>query len=225
MSLPFNAEVTPDPETKTRLIDNLNILYNKPRSEIHVSDLCYCLRQTIFRKISPRSNSEKELGYYSSGQAIHFVLEGLHGAEREVEREFEGVKATIDLLDDVPLEIKSTRSFKRDIKSHWVRQLAYYAVIEGKSEGKLIIMYLFPRQPTKKSPDASPGMFETYNVSLPDATRVLHEFRERRDTLQKGLDAKDPSLVPGVRGDPEMGWLCQNCQYRGECETLEVSTQ
>jgi CRISPR/Cas system-associated exonuclease Cas4 (RecB family) len=225
MSLPFHAEVTPDPATKTRLINNLNTLYSKPRSEIHVSDLCYCLRQTMFRRISPRSNGEKELGYFSSGQAIHFVLEGLHGAEREVEREFEGVKATIDLLDNVPLEIKSTRSFRRDIKSHWVRQLAYYAVIEGKSEGKLIIMYLFPKQPTKKNPDASPGMFETYNVAFPDVEQVLHELRERRDILAKALDAKDPSLVPGVRSDPEMGWLCHNCQYRCECDTLEAATQ
>jgi len=125
----------------------------------------------------------------------------------------------------VPIECKTTRSFKRDIKSHWIRQLAYYCAIENKPAGKLIILYLFSQRATKKNPNPSPDMIETYNIEFPDIEAVRRDLLERRDAFVKALDAKNPALAPNVRSDPENSWLCRNCQYRTECDALEAPTQ
>jgi len=224
--LPFNARVEPDPDTKNRLINNMNERFSKPRPEVHVSDLVYCPCQSVFRKLFPKPNSERELSYFSAGRGHHDLLEGLHGAEREVKREFEGIQAHYDLLERViPTEIKTTRSFKRGIKSHWIRQLAYYCAIEKTATGKLIILYLFSQRATKKNPNPSPDMIETYNIEFPDIEAVRRDFLERRDAFVKALDAKNPALAPNVRSDPEDSWLCRNCQYRTECDALEAPTQ
>jgi CRISPR/Cas system-associated exonuclease Cas4 (RecB family) len=223
--LPFNAQITPDPETKTRLLDNMNERFSKPRPEIHVSDLVYCNRQTVFRKLKPKPNTERELSYFSAGRGHHDVLEGLHGAEREVEREWSEIQAHYDLLDKTVLEVKTTRSFKRDIKAHWIRQLAYYCAIENQSVGKLIILYLFSQRATKKNPNPSPDLIETYTITFPDLDVIRRDLLQRRDLLIKALDAKNPVLAPGVRSDAENSWLCRNCSYKTECDASEAKTQ
>jgi CRISPR/Cas system-associated exonuclease Cas4 (RecB family) len=203
----------------------MNERFSKPRPEVHVSDLVYCSRQSVFRKLNPKPNTERELSYFSAGRGHHDILEGLHGAEREVEREWNEVQAHYDLLDKTVLEIKTTRSFKRDIKPHWIRQLAYYCAIENQTTGKLVILYLMPVRATKKNPNPSPDMIETYTISFPDIDAVRRDLLERRDQLLKALDAKNPALAPNVRSDPENSWLCRNCQYRTECDALEAPKQ
>jgi len=219
-SLLFGARIESDPETNTRLINNLSGLYSKTRQAIHVSDLTLCMRQAAFRKLKPKPTTETDLGYYLAGNGHHTVLEALHGAEREVERTWQEVHAHFDLLDKVPVEIKTTRDFSRRIHRHWVRQLAYYCVIENVNTGKLIVLFLFPRRRTKGN-DSNGGMIETYTITFRDLETIRHELLERRDVLSKALEARDPGLAPGVKDDQDRKWLCRNCAYRAECEAIQ----
>jgi CRISPR/Cas system-associated exonuclease Cas4 (RecB family) len=219
-SPPFGANIEPDPETNTRLINNLSGLYSKTRQAIHVSDLTLCMRQAAFRKLKPKPTTETELGFYLAGNGHHTVLESLHGAEREVERTWHEVHAHFDLLDSVPVEIKTTRDFSRRIHGHWVRQLAYYCVIENVNTGKLIVLFLFPRRRAKGN-DSRGGMIETYTITLRDLETVRSELLERRDILSKALEARHPGLAPGVKDDEDCKWLCRNCAYRVECEAIQ----
>jgi hypothetical protein len=219
-SQPFEARIESDPETNTRLLDNLSTLYSKTRHAIHVSDLTLCMRQAAFRKLKPKPTTETDLGYYLAGNGHHTVLESLHGAEREVERTWQEVHAHFDLLDKVPTEIKTTRGFSRRIHAHWIRQLAYYCVIENTNTGKLIVLFLFPRRRTKGN-DSNGGMIETYTITFRDLETVRSELLERRDILSKALEARDPGLAPGVKDDEDCKWLCRNCAYRVECEAIQ----
>lgn len=218
---PFDARILPDPETKDRLVTNLNERFSEPRLGIHVSDLVYCLRQSVFRKITPKPNGECELSYYTAGRGHHDLLEGLHGAQREVQRDWEGVQAHFDLLDDRVLEIKTSRSSEREPKKHWILQLGFYCVIQNQSSGKLIVLYLYPQRATKGNPKPSPDMIQTYIVDFPDIGVVRQDLRERRDLLVKALDARNPALAPGAMRDAESKWLCKHCQHKSECEALE----
>lgn len=225
MRLPFDPQITPDPDTKSRLLANLNEQFSKPRPEIHVTDLVYCLRQSVYRKLTPKPNGERELSFFSVGRGHHGILQGLHGSESEVEREWQSIRAHFDLLDRVPIEIKTTRSFRRDLKAHWIRQLAYYLAIENTPSGKLIVLYLFPRRGTKDNRSTSPDLIETYEVTFRDLHEIRQDLLKRRDLLQNALNARNPALAPAVRGDPDNSWLCRNCQFRYECDTLEAATQ
>jgi CRISPR/Cas system-associated exonuclease Cas4 (RecB family) len=218
---PFDARILPDPETKDRLVTNLNERFSEPRLGIHVSDLVYCLRQSVFRKITPKPNGECELSYYTAGRGHHDLLEGLHGAQREVQRDWEGVQARFDLLDEQVLEIKTSRSSEREPKRHWILQLAFYCVIQNQSTGKLIVLYLYPQRTTKGNPKPSPDMIQTYTVNFPNIEEVRRVLRERRDLLVKALEARNPTLVPGVMYDKDSKWLCKHCQYKSECESQE----
>ncbi len=222
---PFNASAQLDDETKARLLSNMNERFSKPRPAVHVSDLTYCIKQTVFRKLNPKPNTERELSFFSAGRGHHDILEGLHGAEREVKREWNDIQAHYDLLDKTVLEIKTTRSFKRGIKPNWIRQLAYYCAIENQTQGKLIILYLMPIRATKKNPNPSSDMIETYTITFPNIDIIRRDLLERRDILVKALDAKNPVLAPNVRNDPDNNWLCHGCQYRTECTTTETPTQ
>jgi len=217
--LPFSASVTADPPTKARLINNLTARYSQPRKGIHVSDLVYCLRASAFRKLSPKPSSEKELSYYCSGKACHDVIEGLHGARREVEHTWEGIVAHFDLLEEeIPVEIKSSRSPNREIKKHWIRQLGYYCAVRGVEHGRLVILYLFPQRATKENPTPTADMIQTFEVKFQKIEEVRRDLRARRDLLSEALKAGNPALAPTA--DRETAWLCDDCAYRNECAEL-----
>jgi CRISPR/Cas system-associated exonuclease Cas4 (RecB family) len=170
----------------------------------------------------PKPNTERELSFYSVGQGHHSILEGLHNADREVEHVWEGIQGHLDLLDhETPVEIKTTRSFRHDINCHWIIQLAFYCAMRGVNRGKLIVLYLFPERATKKKPNPSADMIETFNIDFPDIERIRQELLRRRDLLTKALEANNPTLAPTVRNDPESNWLCRNCAYRVECDTQQ----
>jgi CRISPR/Cas system-associated exonuclease Cas4 (RecB family) len=218
--VPFGASIEADPETNARLLNNLSGLYSKTRDAIHVSDLTLCIRQAAFRKLKPKPTTETELGFYLAGNGHHTVLESLHGAEREVERTWHEVHAHFDLLDSVPVEIKTTRDFSRRIHGHWVRQLAYYCAIENANTGKLIVLFLFPHRRTKGNGSRG-GMIETYTITFRELETVRSELLERRDVLAKTLEERNPRLAPGAKDDEDCKWLCRNCAYRVECEAIQ----
>lgn len=42
----------------------------------------------------------------------------------------------------------------------------------------------------------------------------------RDNHLQKALKAMDPSLARGIYLDKELNWLCKECPYAKDCETM-----
>jgi hypothetical protein len=219
-SMPFGAEIAPDPATKRWLIEQLNARYNQPRQGIHVSDLVFCPRLSVFRKISPKPYDEKQVVFFAIGKVVHDLLESLLGGQTEVKYVWEEIEAHIDSDADVPAEIKTTRSFAHKPNEHWVRQLAYYCAIKGVNTARLIVLHLSPERPTKKNPTPEANMIDPFDITFSDIEAIREELRARRDVLKKALERRDPALAPRAGSDTD--WLCPECEYRAECNALEA---
>jgi len=211
VQLPFNAQVYYDRQRRERLVANLDARFSKRRSGIHVSDLTMCIRQAAFRRLHPRPLTERDLSFFSAGRGHHDLLESIYGAEREVRREWNGITANYDLLDSVPVELKTSRSFWRHVQPHWIRQLGFYCAIENVNVGGLIVLWLFPNRLAKED-----GMIETYSVEFPNIEQIRDDLQERRDLLSKALESQNVMVAPRVT-EPSDRWLCNNCPYTKEC--------
>lgn len=139
-------------DNNTILIKNSRILnelktslyfeYSKERTGVHVSDVIYCPRESVFRKLTPIAVTDKELNFFTSGAAIHTSIQTLakyfdkYEIEKEIifepgkheytkdllceENEDEELKilAHVDLWDkerNIPIEAKSTRKARLGI--------------------------------------------------------------------------------------------------------------
>jgi len=211
LPIPFDAQIREDPTLRERLKAHLSEKYNELRPEIHVSDLVFCLRKSAFQKLNPKPVDDQSLSFFTAGRGHHDILEGLHGAEKEKEIRYEGVVGHIDIFENEPIEIKTTRSFQREVKRHWILQLGYYCAMLNKNEGKLIILYLFPKKQPEKEKDGF--LIETYSIHFNDLEIIRKDLLQRRDQLIKALEKKDPMSAPKT----EEEWLCRACPYREEC--------
>lgn len=212
---------TPDPELKYKLLESLTRKHtNDPErtKNIHVSDLTYCLRESYFRKTKPKLATEQMLGYYVDGQRRHLVVQDLHGFEKEVKIGSHGVRATLDLLDKVPIEIKTSRGRPALTPTHLEQryglQIGYYMVLTNKSAAKFIIQWLNPRL------ELNDPTWECYNIDFMngEAELYLSTLRTSRDLLRVALDSRSPKQLPKVKA--EKTWKCRGCQYTEECAKI-----
>jgi hypothetical protein len=214
-----NCVLREDTRIEVNIKKNLEAEYAKQRERVHASDLTLCLRQSLFRKISPIAPTQKAIGYFVDGSRRHETLQKLNGsgvAEKEVE--FEGVKCTIDILDNgVPIEFKTTRA-KNAISEHWIRQLIFYMLAVNSPFGILQIQRIMP---SKGKQTEEENLFPAYliELNLEQRTSWLADFRQRKDKFLSGLISSDPARVPVYRGEGD--WLCTECQYKNQCNAIE----
>ncbi|MDG6906999.1 MAG: PD-(D/E)XK nuclease family protein [Nitrososphaerota archaeon] len=203
---------------------NLEAEYGKLRDDVHVTDLTLCMRQALFRKLQPVPPSTKQLGYFFDGARRHEALQKLYGQgviEKEIE--FEGVKATIDILDSIgPIEFKTTRA-KNAISEHWIRQLAYYMVATNSNFGTLQIQRILPGK--QKGESQEENLFPAFIIELNKEQREKwhQDFKERKDRFLSAYQSKDPSKAPLFRGDND--WVCSECPYKAQCDKIERVSQ
>lgn len=142
--------------------------------------------------------------YFLDGANRHRALQGISGVECEVKIKALGVSGSIDMMDDIPIEYKSTRA-TNILSPHYFRQLGYYAVLTGKDKGVLVIQ----RINNKETP------FEFYDVTWTneELEAMRREIVERRDLIIEALKRSDPSKLPFM-GET---WKCENCNYKDVC--------
>ena len=196
-------------ELKERFLKKLYERYNNgARGGIHVSDLTYCVRQSFFRKTNPQPHSLKTLQFFVDGGRRHETLQELLGVRSEVPVERFGVKGTIDILSDAPIEIKSTRAANA-LPDHYFKQLGFYAVMCEVSEGYLVV------QRINCGDDGAPWEFYYVQWTVDEIKKLEDELKEKSRLLRQALDSKDFSLLP--RLDSSMRWKCRYCFYSKEC--------
>lgn len=212
---------TPDPELKQRLITSLtkkHIADPERLKHIHVTDLTYCLREAYFRKINPKPATEQMLGFFVDGSRRHLIIQDLHGTKAEVKIGGHGVRATVDLLDDFPIEIKTSRGRPAltpiHIEQRYGLQIAYYMLLTEKNEARFIIQWLNPK------PELQDPTFECYKVEFEpgEAELYLTQLQTDRGLLKQALSTQNPRLLPRVKA--EKSWKCRACQYAEECSKI-----
>ncbi len=216
-----------DRTVEEKVKQNLFLEFYKIREDIHATDLVLCMRKSLAQKLNPTIPSTKQIGYFVDGARRHETLQKLYGqGVMEKEVEFEGVKCTIDILDNgTPIEFKTTRA-KLAISEHWIRQLIFYMIAVNSNKGILQIQRIMPSKRAKrKKEQEEENLFPAFVIELNEEQREKwHEdFKERKDRFLSAYQSKDPSKAPIFRG--ENNWVCLECPYRAECDRIEGVSQ
>jgi hypothetical protein len=202
--------IRPAEGLKQRLLSEVEARMKAENEErlkaIHVSDLVYCLKKAYWRRQGyEEAYSEKDLTVRGLGKGHHNFLETLRGAVREAEVERHGVIGHIDMLEDHPIEIKTTRQTieSKNIPEHYLRQLAYYCILTSSDKGFLIVFNVIS------------GRLQVFEANYSGCLGEYEaEFRDRLGRLRAALEANDPSLLEGSNFD----WECHHCGFRRPCE-------
>jgi CRISPR/Cas system-associated exonuclease Cas4 (RecB family) len=211
------------PEYKARLQAALEEILSKPRKGTHVTDLVLCNRLRVFREIDPLPINAKTLAIFVTGMAIHGVAQWLflrdsRRFEREKHLEFRGVMGSADILDkirNIPIEFKTTRaSAIFEPKSWHVQQLKYYMAILGASQGYIMYQLLMHFGNTP---------FRTFKITMTvqERKQQLDKLVKEATSLNRAMEARDPSLAKPVINDPALNWLCKGCQYQVNCKRIQ----
>jgi hypothetical protein len=206
-----------------RMLEAMEEWNSKPRDGYHVTDVCYCPRQKVFRQIDRVPVDAKTISIYSIGKAIHEAIQWLFLSdkrtfEREKYIEYEDIQGSVDIYDrrrNIPLEFKSTRASDiREPKSFHVEQLKYYISILDAGQGYLIYQLLMHFGQTP---------FKTFRILMNTQQRQAQRDKLVREinSLRRAMEAADPSLARSVDKDPSLNWLCKDCPYMTDCKKIQ----
>ncbi len=145
------------------------------------------------------------------GRSWHRAAGRLFSAEGalEVRLRREGISCRIDLLADVPVEIKTGGGpLPADLPSErpeHVEQLAMYCALLERPDGRLVHIAVEEGRPT--------GVGAT-DVRFGDLAKVEGEMRAREAVLRQAIDRKESGSLPRCR------WFGRGCEFQlaGACD-------
>jgi CRISPR/Cas system-associated exonuclease Cas4 (RecB family) len=158
--------------------------------------------------VKPKLFSERQLGYFFDGSRRHEALQFLSGLQCEVSVQKHGIRGRLDMLGDVPIEVKTTRASKRgDVPPHYLRQCAYYCVLTGKDTCALVTQYVVE------------GCFQFQKLIF-----TREELRSYEEELLANLYLFQGALTrKDCRGLPAgESWQCRSCEYSKDCDDKSV---
>jgi CRISPR/Cas system-associated exonuclease Cas4 (RecB family) len=208
-----------------RMRETMEEWYSRPRTGWHVTDIVLCPRQRVFKQIDPMPITDKELNMYSSGRAVHEAVQWLFMSdprryEKEKYVEYNDIEGSIDIFDkkrNTPIEFKTLRSSNIDKpKAFQEEQLRYYMAMQNSPIGYMVYQCLmhFGNSPWRR-----------FRVTMTEQQRKdqLEKLVREMISLQNAMRAKDPSIARGIYSDNDLNWLCKECPYAKECETMRAT--
>ena len=205
-------------------VSNAKKRFSEPRELGHVSDIVMCSRQRVFNELDKGDKplSDKTLGFFTAGKAIHEIIQSLFMTnrmrfEKEKYVEYQGIEGHVDLWDkhkNVPLELKTYYGDYEPTKPKEYNkdQLEYYMAILDSPVG--VIIYQFLSKSIEKN-------FKQFNVEMTVKQRQekLSTLTTKMKKLRNGVRLKSPQLADGV-WNTDLKWLCNDCKYLKECEEM-----
>lgn len=177
-----------------------------PARSVGVTDLL-SLRPAFYRAIGPPvpvppARQER----LDEGRALHRRLGSRLAREGTLEARVrrDGVVGRIDILADVPVEVKTSSQIVPmedlpDLRSDHVEQLGMYCSLVGKRSGRLLTI--------ATGASATPEV-QAVDFSFRSVERILVEMRRRADLLQDAWREGRPDLLP------RCPWFDRGCEYR-----------
>ena len=202
------VNIKEDTNLKTKFVERLQERCAPARTEIHVTDLTWCLRKAYYRRFQNKKLNPNQLMFFLEGHQRHEGIQSLLGDTRAVEQEVGkyGVIGHLDLLGNYPIEIKSTHGQPgKRINETALRQLAYYCLLTDSTVCSLITHYIEDNLIT----------FEQITFSKLELDQYLRDMIEARDMLQFAYERKNPAQLP--RGQE---WQCRNCEFAQTCNQM-----
>ncbi|HLQ63504.1 MAG TPA: hypothetical protein VK201_02205 [bacterium] len=176
------------------------------RRRISVTDLINP-RKAFFSRTHPEvPPSADRAQAMLAGTGFHNEFEHAVSTEEFAEQlvEYEGIVGKIDIYEDLPVELKTTRSLRPGLESiytQYVDQLGAYAVMTGRMGGHLL---LYGRGEFGRPPE-----LRAFQVEFTDLPGIGTEMLRRRDLLRHALETGDPTGLP-------------RCMWLGRCEYQEL---
>jgi hypothetical protein len=176
------------------------------RRRISVTDLVNP-RKTFFSRARPEIQPSPDRAQaMMTGTGFHNEFERAVSTEEFAEQlvEFEGIVGKIDIYEDIPVELKTTRSLRSGadaVYPHYVDQLGMYAVMTRRDAGHLLI---YGRGEFGRPPE-----LRAYQLEFGDVAAIRSEMIRRRDLLTRALETRDPADLP-------------RCTWFGRCEYEEI---
>lgn len=144
-----NMRIKRDRKTEKKYVEKIRRSYeSRERSGVHVSDLLDP-RMAYFKKLFPLEITDREIGYFLSGECLHWAIQSRLGIETEKKIELGGVEGSIDVfLEGIPTELKSARNWTiPDLPAeHYVDQVLSYCAITGSRIGNVWVFFLCPNR-------------------------------------------------------------------------------
>ncbi len=184
------------------------------RQSISVTDLV-ALRPAFYDRVRPDIEpglERKELMLRGSG--FHEQFGRAVSREEYLEQfvEMEGITGRIDIYEQQPLELKTTRSGiqAEELASRrpsWLEQLGMYCAMVDREHGRLLV---YNR--------GGPDHLLAFSMRFPDLPAVQSEMSVRRDLLAKALEDGSPDSLPVCP------WSGKGCIYEAEgiCSCAEI---
>lgn len=204
-----SVSVVEDRELESVLIGRLPPA-NAPRP-VSVTDLV-ALRRAFWRAFSPVDLTPERRERVDVGRSVHRRL-GIALSDEgalEVRARRGGVVGRIDLLSDVPVEVKSSAGSVdpeqlREARPDQLEQLAMYCVLSASRSGRLL---------TVTVSDGRPTQIQAVDIDLGSPEAVESEMRSRAESLTRAWAAEGPAGLPVCR------WFGRGCEFqeRGVCD-------
>lgn len=202
--------------------------YSKQRNGLHGSDILYCMRQAVLRKLEKSHGlSDTESFYFFRGEAIHLALEKIFGDYDKqrflTEQTFarNDMTFTPDVIDSLKkriIEIKTTDTDLLD--KPWPSnklQLKRYMAVTGIPHG--LIVYLLLRNPAK------PYLFFDYIMLNNERYKILTDIDQQIEQEKRAIKEKNPDLAWDIIENPFENWKCYSpknpknaCPYLENCK-------
>jgi hypothetical protein len=185
---------------------------NTPRS-VSVTDLV-APRRAFWRAFSPVELTPERQERVAVGRSVHRRLGIALSREGalEVRARRGGIVGRIDLLSDVPVEVKSTASSVapdqlREARPDQLEQLAMYCALSERRSGRLL---------TVTVADGRATAVQAVDVGLATPENVELEMRERAAAVRTAWAAQTPAGLPACR------WFGRGCEFQeaGVCDCI-----
>ncbi len=146
-----------------------------------------------------------------AGRAIHRGINIAlpHEGAFEVRLRRRGVSARIDLLAEVPVEIKTGEDpLPGDLKverPEYVEQVGFYCALLDRDEARLVHVQRLAQGAPK---------VRAYDLGFRDPGALGSELEQRATSLREAIALREPSRLPRCR------WFSRGCEYRaaGQCD-------
>lgn len=196
-------KIAPDKKYAAKLLKQImdDVLADEGRdkSKWHVSDMVFPLA-AYFRERFGYEDDEEDVGFYFTGRAFHHELQRIIGISKsEVKGELLNVIGTADYLDEVMLEIKTSRKWTvpEVPPGHYVHQGGCYCAIFNRESILLVVIYPTAGR-TWKGDKASTIVVKVWRVTFTDKdiANIKEDMKLTVAHLEKALKTKDPSALP-----------------------------
>ncbi len=203
------VRVEEDPRDSGELAARLP-LSGEPKA-LSVSDLLASRRAFWRRTVGPPPIPPERAERLESGRLWHRRLGDAVAGDGPLEVRLRrgGLSARIDLLADVPVEIKTgERGLPVDLlhaRPEYVEQVAIYCGLVGRSAGRLV--HLVP-------PTEGAASVVAVEIGFHDLAAIEEETAQRESALRAALTSERPEHLPRCR------WFAAGCEFRsaGVCD-------